>query len=137
MNYKLVDEKRKQIEDILADLSYKEQNEVLFGILSSCQFHTAANMVRAGKDVYMHGDILYENTYAGSNKKGCINLKEILDQWMTIVNTDKEYGKAKMTELVKMEDRSGRKDTKGDEKPITMVKVGTGMKDIFVEFEID
>jgi hypothetical protein len=136
MNHRLIEEKRKQIEDILSDLSFREQNEVLFGILASCEFHTAANLVRSGKDVYLHGDILYDNVYSFAGKKGCINLKDVLKQLMTIINTDKEYGKAHITELVVPKNQNEMSNLKSDD-PVEMVSAKTNIDKLYVEFEID
>lgn len=137
MNHKLIEERRKQIEDILSELSFREQNEVLFGVLASCEFRTAANLVRSGKDVYMHGDILYDNIYSYEGKKGCISLKEILKQWITVVNTDKEYGKARFTELVVPKDKIDLHKLSSYDKPVEMVKADVEIDDLFVEFEIE
>ena len=136
MNHKLIEEKRKQVEELLSDLSFKEQNELLSGILASCEFHTAANLVKAGKDVYMYGDILYDNVYSFSGKRGCINLKDILKQWITIVNTYKEYGKAHITELVVPRNEEEMSNLKSDS-PVEMVKSKAEIDKLYVEFEID
>ncbi|MDP4093747.1 MAG: hypothetical protein Q8920_10340 [Bacillota bacterium] len=136
MNHKLIDEKQKQIVDILSDLSFREQNEVLYSVLASCELRTAANLVRSGRDVYMHGDILYDNIYTYEGKKGCIGLREVLKQWMAIINTDKEYGKAHITELVVPRDKSDMHKLGAEDKPVEMVKAGSEIDDLYVEFEI-
>jgi hypothetical protein len=84
----------------------------------------------------MYGDILYDNIYSFSGKKGCLNLKDLLKQWMTVVNTDKEYGKAHITELVVPRNEEEMSNLKSD-KPVEMVKAKAEIEKLYVEFEID